>query len=344
MNRPLALIQGDVALPSAGMLGGLPPPYGASRWPPPNAAQRRLQAAAVTPAHQKFREVPRRKSPQERRLPFAPRQNSRFFYELPKPRDDSSYFDTQMDESRRYLAMGAMRCYSSRADRMLGGAILVACSIALAWLLTATATHDADKTETIGIARESTAMGAAAQPQAPAKAAQPSVEAALKPATNARVLAVRTLKAVLRRQPKSEPKSDPKTAPKSAWRPSQEAVRPIKPNTKPTSPRPGASRFDELGATTRAIRPAIGSVASTQPERLPHPSPEVTDARTGDSIENERLHWPPSHQHHRAPSVPSATRANPIAAASSDTDWNARMTQRRITDNPSAFIALSAPN
>ena len=25
-------------------------------------------------------------------------------------------------------------------------------------------------------------------------------------------------------------------------------------------------------------------------------------------------------------------------------DWNARMTQRRITDNPSAFTALNAPN
>jgi hypothetical protein len=32
------------------------------------------------------------------------------------------------------------------------------------------------------------------------------------------------------------------------------------------------------------------------------------------------------------------------AAASSDIDWNARMTQRRITDNPSPFVALSAPN
>lgn len=343
MNRPLALIQGDVALPNARSLRGLPPPYGASRRPPRNAAQPRLQAAAGTPAHQTFREVARRKSPQERRLPFAPRQNSRFFYELPKTRDNSSYFDTQMHESMRYLAMGTMRCYSSRADRMLGGAILVACSIALAWLLTATATRDADKTGTIGTARESTAMGAEAQPQASARAAQASVEAAVKPETSPRVSAARTPKAVLRRQPKSEPKSDPKTGPKSAWKPSQEAARPIKPNTttKPTSPRPGDSRFDELRARTHAIRPAIRSVASAQPEWLPHPSPDATDTPVGDPVGNERLDWPTSHQHHRAR---SATRANPSAAASSDIDWNARMTQRRITDNPSVFTALSAQN
>jgi hypothetical protein len=52
MNRPLALIQGNLALPNARLLRGLPPPYGVHRWPPRNAAHRRPQPAAVTPAHQ----------------------------------------------------------------------------------------------------------------------------------------------------------------------------------------------------------------------------------------------------------------------------------------------------
>jgi hypothetical protein len=235
--------------------------------------------------------------------------------------------------------METMRCYSSPADRMLGGGILAACGIALAWLLTATATHDADKPGTIGIARASPAMGTVTQPQASARAAQPSVEAALKPATSVRAAAARTPKAVFRTQPKS----DPKTEPKSAWKPSQEAARPIKPNTvtKPTSLRPSEPQFDQLRATTVAIRPALHSAASAQPEWLPPPSPDETDTPAGDPIGNEWPDWRTSHQHHRAR---SATRANPSAAASSDIDWNARMTQRRITDNPSAFTALNAPN
>ncbi|MEW9582662.1 hypothetical protein [Paraburkholderia sp. DGU8] len=313
-----------------------------SRWPPPNAAQPRLQAAAVTLAHQTFREVARRTSPHERRLAFAPRQHSRFIYELPKPRDNSSYFDTQMDESRHYLAMGTMRCSSSPADRMLGGAILAACGIALAWLLTATATHDADKPGMIGIARESPAMATATQPQASARTAQPSVEAGPKPATSVRAAAARTPKALLRTQPKT----DPKTEPKSPWKPSQEAARPIKPRTitKPTSPRPSEPQFDQLRATTAAIRPALDSAASAQPEWLAPPSPDATDTPAGDPFGNEWLDWRTLHQHDRAR---SAARTKPSAAASSDMDWSARMTQRRITDNPSAFsafTALSAPN
>jgi hypothetical protein len=313
MNRPLALIQGNLALPNARLLRGLPPPYGVYRWPPRNAAQRRPQAAAITAAHHVIRDVARRNSLQERRIPFAPGQKPRFFYKLPKPRDNSSCFDAQMAESRHYLEMGMTRLYSSRADRMLGAMIFVACSIALAWLLTATATRDADKTATMAIA----------QPQASAGVAQPSVEVALKPARSARVGAAPT----------------PKSALRSESEPSLQALLPAKPNadSKSTSTHPRESQFDEHRAAPHAIRPAIRSVASTQPERPPRSSPDAADAID----QAARLDWTIAQQHRRA-SV--TTRANTSAPASNDTDWNAHMTQRRITDNPSAFAAPSAQN
>ena len=295
MNRPLALIQGNLALPNARLLRGLPPPYGVYRSPPRNAAQRRPQAA-------------------ERRIPFAPGHKPRFFYKLPKPRDNSSCFDAQMAESRHYLEMGMTRWYSSRADRMLGGMIFLAGGIALAWLLTATATRDADKTATMAIA----------QPQASAGVAQPSVEVALKPARSARVAAAPT----------------PRSALRSESKPSLQALLPAKPNanSNSTSTRPRESQFDEHRAATHAIRPAIRSVASTQPERPPRSSPDAADA-----IDQAAwLDWTIAQQQHRRASV--ATRANTSAPASNDTDWNAHMTQRRITDNPSAFAAPSAQN
>ena len=197
MNRPLALIQGNLALPNARSLRGLPPPYGVYRWPPGNAAQRRPQSAVVTAAHQVIRDVARRNSLEERRIPFAPGQNPRFLYKLPKPFDNSSCFDAQMAESRHYLEMGMTRWYSSREDRMLGGMIFLAGGIALAWLLTATATatatRDADKTATMAIAQPYAAMP---------DATQPSVEVALKPARSARVAAAPTPKSALRSESK----------------------------------------------------------------------------------------------------------------------------------------------
>ncbi|HEY2604399.1 hypothetical protein P0D88_19530 [Paraburkholderia sp. RL18-103-BIB-C] len=318
MNRPLALIQGNLALPNARLLRGLPPPYGVYRWPPRNAAQRRPQPAAVIAAHQVIRDVARRNSPQERRIPFAPGQRSRFFYKLPKPRDNSSCFDAQMDESRHYLEMRMTRWYSSRADRILGGVIFVACSIALAWLLTTTAAHDADKRATMAIARSSVAMPGAAQP---------SVEVALKPARSARAAAP-TPKAVLRSEP----------------RPPLQALRPAKPNAnnKSTSTRPGESQFDEHRAATVTIRPAIRSAASMQPEWPPRPSPDAAAADREAIDQAAWLDWTIAQQHHRRTSV--TTRANTSAPASNDTDWNAHMTQRRITDNPSVFATPSAQN
>ncbi|KAA1011683.1 hypothetical protein FVF58_14400 [Paraburkholderia panacisoli] len=318
MNRPLALIQGNLALPNARSLRGLPPPYGVYRWPPGNAAQRRPQSAVVTAAHQVIRDVARRNSLEERRIPFAPGQNPRFFYKLPKPFDNSSCFDAQMAESRHYLEMGMTRWYSSRADRMLGGMIFLAGSIALAWLLTATATatatRDADKTATMAIAQPSAAMPGATQP---------SVEVALKPARSARVAAAAT----------------PKSALRSESKPWLQALLPGKPhaNSKSTSTRPRESQFDEHRAATHAIRPAIRSVASMQPEWPQHSSPDA------DAIAQPAwLDWTIAQQQHRRASV--TTRANTSAPAPNDTDWNAHMTQRRITDNPSVFAAPSAQN
>jgi hypothetical protein len=72
MNRPLALIQGDLALPNARLLRGLPPPYGVYRSPARAATQRRPQPAASTAAQQAIQDAVRRRAPQARHSPSRP--------------------------------------------------------------------------------------------------------------------------------------------------------------------------------------------------------------------------------------------------------------------------------
>ena len=83
MNRPLALIQGNLALPNARLLRGLPPPYGMYRWP----------ARAATPLGRNWRfrmpcprVVARTFTPLRRAKSFA------FSIKLPTPRDNSPRF------------------------------------------------------------------------------------------------------------------------------------------------------------------------------------------------------------------------------------------------------------
>ena len=312
MNRPLALIQGNLALPNARLLRGLPPPYGVYRWPARNAAQQSIQDAVL------------RSSTHGRHSPIAPGQKSRFFYKLQKPRDNSTCFDAQLAEARHYLEMGEPRRCSSRVDHVLGGMIFVACSIVLAWLLIANATRDPGTAAAAAITLPSVAIPGthvAAQPQVSAGSAQQAVEITPKFAQYAPSAEVPTPRASRRNEP----------------RPLRHAALSATPgaNSKSTPVRQGESQLDEHRASTQPIRPAPRPGASTQPERTPYSSL--------DEDAHDQTPWP-DRTAQQPPRANVITRASASAPSSSDTDWNAHMTQRRITDNPTVFLTPTAQN
>ncbi|MFM0128129.1 hypothetical protein [Paraburkholderia sediminicola] len=83
------------------------------------------------------------------------------------------------------------------------------------------------------------------------------------------------------------------------------------------------AHVNERVALNRATKPASIPAASKQPEWTA--SAPRNDASTEDA---SWLNWA-AQQHRPAPTM--------RASVPSDTSWNARMTQRRITDNPDAF-------
>jgi type IV secretory pathway VirB10-like protein len=137
MNRPLALIEGNLALPNALPLNGLPPPFGSTRRSAPADARREPQRAA----------------PSLRNNRIPPGVKFLFFYKLPQARDLSHRFHEQLADARCNQEMNRVRPRSSRSDHVLGAAIFVGCSIALAWLLATCTTHSADDKTTATVAQ-----------------------------------------------------------------------------------------------------------------------------------------------------------------------------------------------
>jgi hypothetical protein len=102
--------------------------------------------------------------------------------------------------------------------------------------------------------------------------------------------------------------------------------RPAKVERKLVVARMTEAQVDERLAVSRTVRPATRPSVSKQPEWTARPSAE-TDAIDQAAL----LNWAAQQRAH------VTTRAT--LSAPGDTDWNARMTQRRITDNPDAFQA-----
>jgi hypothetical protein len=92
-------------------------------------------------------------------------------------------------------------------------------------------------------------------------------------------------------------------------------------------------------ALNRSIRPATRPAASTQPEWTARSSATADEDTTEQSA---WLDW--AAQQQRRATVTMRANANASAPALADADWNAHMTQRRITDNPTAFQAPSGQN
>ncbi|MEZ0600634.1 hypothetical protein ACAX43_00500 [Paraburkholderia sp. IW21] len=370
MNQPQALIEGDLAFPKPRPFDGLPPPFGsrrrAARTAAQNAAQREPQPAAQTEAQQAIQDAVQRKEQPARRGPFPPGVKHVLFYKAPPQRSDAHRFDAEMAEAKRYLEMGKIRLRSSRSDYVIGATIFLGCSIALAWLLATCTTREAEKATALAVTRPVVPAVSSApvdhSPE-PAKLAQSAVEdtqtvvqgvpsvastAASAPSYAAADVAPAPSEAsyaVPMVSPASHAKNDdttPVAAPRSprtqlsqhaAQQPTARAStretmtsRPAKADRKVAVARMTEAHVDERLALSRTVRPATRPAVSKQPEWTARPSAD------NDAIDQAALlNWAAQQRAH------VTTRATvPI---SGDADWNARMTQRRITDNPDAFQA-----
>ncbi|MBT2794035.1 hypothetical protein J7I88_25610 [Paraburkholderia strydomiana] len=325
MNRPLALIQGTLALPSARPLSGLPPPFGSWRRSTSHRQQRAPQAAIPG--------VPRYAASANRRGRISQNAKILFLYKLPQRRDDPHRFDEQLAEAKRYLQADHARPRSSRSDHILGAAIFVSCSMALAWLLATCSTH-----EVAG------SLGTAARPSMSAIQAGPVI---VNPLANVRPALVKTASKAV------ETHSTITHALSSVKAPLLDAAHPVETPSLSQRAEPqrstnksrhtvAADRVAKLrrsAAVGHAIDAGIEQHARfSRPIESPvHPSlssqPETATSQpsANDSVERAALRdW-----------AVQQRRANVSVRASvpppGDIDWNAHMTQRRITDNPAAF-------
>jgi hypothetical protein len=354
MTRPLALIEGDLALPDAGLLGSLPPPFGLRPQPARSVPQRDAhsdaQRIAATVAQQTIRNAARHKAP-VRRKPLPPGTMFRFFYKVRPPQNYSAHFEAQLAEARYYLDAAAKktRVRSSRRDYVLGAGIFAATGIALAWLLTTSAMRDAEKASTVVIARP-----AVVRSEEPALQAEPAARLAPTIVQNAAPVA-KPVPAVVRPvEPKpmrqaalpaghlssarhtGSYKSTRTQAPDAATR---RASASASANASTARPSPSTlhlskTQIDDRLALSRSVAPSAQASASMQPEWTAR-APSVEAAPEQAAL----LNWA-AQQRRTSALAASTTPARASASATpSDVTWNARMTQRRITDNPGAFSA-----
>ncbi|CAE6747315.1 hypothetical protein R69888_02801 [Paraburkholderia haematera] len=362
MNRPLALIEGDLAIPKPLPFDSLPPPFGSGRraaHSPYGLAQGAARLARPSRVSQGTKHI--------------------LFYKLPPKRVDSHRFDMAMVEAKRYLDSGNVLPRSSRSDHILGAAIFAGCSLALAWLLVTCTVRDAGK------ARELTAKlpsvpaldgTPADRPQRPAPLAAKDkqvVPQSVGPAASAvpeTAIANSTAAA---------------TIPRSglATRSVVVAVAPASPAASHSAPtltsgsraknndRTRAAPRNQRTLQSQEITPRLTALASTREatrsyaEKAGH---KVAVARMTATNVDDRLalsstagsatrpsvskqaEWPGSSSSARDGAVGDAAWVNwavqqsrthvaTRASTAADTDWNTRMTQRRVTDNPEAFRA-----
>jgi hypothetical protein len=365
MNRPLALIQGRLAQPNARLLAGLPPPYGTYRDPARPATQRRPQPA--------FQDAARRASPEAPHTWFAPGRKFRLFYKSPSPRDSSSRLDAELAEARSYLEMDkGRRKPSSRLDHVLGAAIFVACSVVLGWLLTSSPTPDAGKsaTATIGlpaVMRPGTPV--AVRAGASDKSTQPAAElmqGAAKVASSPSEIAPEVR---LRSEPRRSPQAELRTTPirsaqhsephltgrASIYDTAGSHVAKMKADVNATliasgqlpTTHSGEALANERPSQSNSTRPTAATTTATTATPL---AVSMQPERTARSLADEApvqaalRDWGTQQRRSPVPAQANASTANADTTAPHNSDWNTHLSQRRITDNPTAFQASSDPN
>lgn len=354
MNRPWALIQGDLALPNARLLSGLPAPFGLKPQPVRTVAQQEPASAVPDNAQRAIRDAAQPRVPATHRNPAAPEAKFVFSYKLPPQRDHSGRFDAQLAEARRYLEMGKVRPRSSRSDHVAGAAIFLSCGIALAWLLSTCTTRDANKAATVAAAAVTrTAVplqggpGAAspkaqaearsadvltARLQTPGTSATTALDAGGHRASNASPAVGTAPKIALKAEPtRMSPRveSHPATQASRRGLETKLGARSAQPAPRVAMARLNRAQVDARVALTRVVPSASRPSVSRQAEWTAQAS------STRDTAERAALlDWA---ARQRRANV--TLRATVPAPGETGTDWNARMTQRRITDNPGAFHA-----
>lgn len=318
MNRPLALIQGALALPNSRPLSGLPPPFGS--WQRSASRNDPLAPQAAMPGSPRYAPRPRP------RVKVPPKNKLMLFYKPPQRPASDSRLDEQLAEARRYLEADNARPHSSRADRILGAAIFVGCSIALAWLLATCSSHDVADKATIA-ARPSEGMARSGsvtlqtsgkvmdQVPAPPKVAPPALAAAEPlPQVTHQVDAARSWQqdgVQSNASARSHSVSVKHTAVARRSLAITASARVASANTRIASSRLNATRAPLAANSGREWA--------------------ATQSSVNDSAERKAL-WDWAVQQRRA----SAATGTAVSAPQ-NIDWNAHMTQRRITDNPAAF-------
>lgn len=274
--------------------------------PPPFGSKRRAAQQAMQGA------IRRIANPAVRNR-FPPGVKHILLYKPPPRRVDSHRFDAAMAEAKHYIDLETrkMGTRSSRSDRICGAAIFVGGSLALAWLLTTCAMRDAGVTQEL--------------------AKKPPVVSTMTPQAN-RVRGDDSNAMRVPSGPRMQP--SPYVSPQPAARAIKHkssdhaAKAERKPTTALMTHEQVAKRL-ELSRTARVVsRPSL----SQQPE-WNGVRRSVEDDTVGQALSllNGSAQPPRSH-------VTTRT------AVPMDTDWNARMTQRRITDDPAVFHAGAQQN
>jgi hypothetical protein len=350
MTRPLALIEGDLAMPLLRPYDGLPPPFGSIR--------RRVMREAV---HRAVRETVTPAQPSR----FPPDVMHILSYKAPSHRIDTGRWDASLAEAKRYLEMNTARPRSSRADHVLAGAIFAGCTIALTWLLVTCSMKEAEKAKAVplGPAVLSAISPRVDSPTPVVKAAVANTQFAadIEKASPQAVTAAanRVVKPAADAPPSASISELARTGSSLSAEPKQiTQVAPLLPSetkrTTPVLPRQTVqvSAFDDdtvaspaklakrvkvasLSQTqvnervtlSRATQPAAQPAVSKQPEWTAPVAHSRSDALTDNA---PWLNWS-TQQNQRAPTIRAT---GPV---SGDSNWTDHVTQRRITDDPAAF-------
>jgi hypothetical protein len=333
MIRPLALIEGDLAIPLPRPFDGLPPPFG---------TRRRVLSKAV------HRAVEKSGRPARRSGMFPPGVKHILYYEAPRRKASTYNVDAALAEARRYLEAGKGYPRSSRFDHILAASIFAACTIALTWLLVTCSMKDAEHAKAGSVAYSGLVGDAprSDHPKLTANAARAKSSTAMATANTISRSAATASNLALSAPVGAEAQSvSPSNRVAQVSPLTPVAPKPITPvesrrnaqaGPAPIASKPGASKrvhmalLSEAHANGRvtlsqATRPSARPKVSAQPEWSTGAARTDTEASAYDAP------WPNWQAQRHSPS-PAARMTTPL-----DNSWNDRMTQRRITDDPAAF-------
>jgi hypothetical protein len=271
MNRPLARIEGGLAIPRVLPFDDLPPPFGTRRR---NSARGHGKPGADA-------------------VKVPPATLHRFRYPTRPKRHDTRPFEAAMAEARAWLEADATPC-KRRSNYLQGLLIALAGSIVLAWLWMSSLAP-----RTVPGARDEAHESVVEHVQLGALRADAVALAARRPVEPAAERSQQEL------TPRVVAATPPVTGRRITASPARSGIR---------STQPGGVTRPELAAQKTAQR-SSGDEVLSRPDSLP--------AQWADLSSRQSLALVAMHR----------------SAAIDDSDWNAHLTQRRVTDIPDAFQA-----